>query len=110
MIYLFIYIIGLILIWSIYRSGWLQTLKTVISVIVPSILIILFNIKAGRLIFKSPVIGIFSVLPTSILIFRSSRPLVSKILNWIDKNENNISNKDDFIETEAFTVDDEKIS
>ena len=86
MIYLFLYVIGLILIWSTYRFGWLQTLKTVISVIVPSILIILFNIKAGRLIFKSPIIGIFSVLPTSILIYRSSRPLVFKILNWIDKN------------------------
>tara|TARA_B100000900_G_C20218050_1_gene568663 strand:+ start:260 stop:592 length:333 start_codon:yes stop_codon:yes gene_type:complete len=110
MIYLFLYIIGLLLIWNIYRSGWLQTLKLVVSVIVPSFLIILFNLKAGRLIFKSPIVGIFSILPTSIFIFRGSQPLVSFILNFIERNENNISNKSDFIETEAFTVEDEEIS
>ena len=110
MTYVFLYIIGLILIWNVYRLGWLQTLKLVISVIVPSILIILFNIKAGRLIFKSPIIGLFSILPTSIFIYRGSRPLVSQILNWIDRSENNISNQEVVIETEAFTVEDEKKS
>ena len=110
MIYLFLYIIGLLLIWNIYRSGWLQTLKLIVSVIVPSFLIILFNLKAGRLIFKSPIIGIFSILPTSIFIFRGSKPLVSQILNFIDKKENNISNESDFIETEAFTIEDEENS
>tara|TARA_B100000965_G_scaffold259212_1_gene218503 strand:- start:39 stop:371 length:333 start_codon:yes stop_codon:yes gene_type:complete len=110
MFYLFLYLTGLILIWNIYRSGWLQTLKLVISVFIPSLLIVLFNIKAGRLIFRSPIIGIFSILPTSIFIYRGSRPFVSQILNWIDKNENNISNQDDIIETEAFTVDDENNS
>ena len=110
MIYLFLYIVGLLLIWNIYRTGWLQTLKLIISVIVPSFLIILFNLKAGRLIFKSPIIGIFSILPTSIFIFRGSKPLVSQILNFIDKNQNNNSDESDFIETEAFTVEDEEIS
>ena len=105
MIYLFIYAIGMLLIWSIYRTGWQQTLKLVISVLVPSLLIILFNIKAGRLIFKSPIIGIISILPTSIFIYNGSKPLVSKIINWIDRDQNNISNQDDFIETEAFTVE-----
>ena len=98
MIYLFLYIIGLILIWNIYRTGLRQTLKLVISVLVPSLLIILFNIKAGRLIFKSPIIGIISILPTSIFIYNGSKPLVSKIINWIDRDQNNISNQDDFIE------------
>ena len=107
MIYLFIYAIGMLLIWSIYKTGWQQTLKLVISVLVPSLLIILFNIKAGRLIFKSPIIGIISILPTSIFIYNGSKPLVSKIINWIDRDQNNISNQDDFIETEAFTVDDD---
>ena len=110
MIYLFLYVIGLLLIWNIYRSGWLQTLKLIVSVIVPSFLIILFNLKAGKLIFKSPIIGIFSILPTSIFIFRGSKPLVSQILNFIDKKENNISNESDFIETEAFTIEDEENS
>ena len=109
MIYLFLYVIGLILIWYLYKYGWQQTLKLVISVVVPSFLIILFNIKAGRLIFKSPIVGIFSILPTSIFIYRGSKPLVSQIINWIDKNETNPPNQSDFIETEAFTVDDEEI-
>ncbi len=107
MIYLFLYAIGMLLIWSIYRTGWQQTLKLVISVLVPSLLIILFNIKAGRLIFKSPIIGIISILPTSIFIYNGSKPLVSKIINWIDRDQNNISNQDDFIETEAFTVEED---
>ena len=110
MIYLFFYIIGLTLIWSIYRTGWQQTFKLVIAVLIPSVLIIIFNIKAGRLIFKSPIFGVLSVLPTSIFIYRGSKPLVSKIINWIDRNEDNFSKHDDFIETEAFTVDDDQIS
>ena len=107
MIYLFLYIIGLILIWNIYRTGLRQTLKLVISVLVPSLLIILFNIKAGRLIFKSPIIGIISILPTSLFIYNGSKPLVAKIINWIDIDENNNLNQDDFIETEAVSVDED---
>jgi len=107
MIYLFLYIIGLILIWNIYRTGLRQTLKLVISVLVPSLLIILFNIKAGRLIFKSPIIGIISILPTSLFIYNGSKPLVAKIINWIDIDENNNLNQDDFIETEAVSIDDD---
>ena len=45
MTYLFLYVVGIILIWWIYRVGWLEALKTVVKVIVPSALIILFNIK-----------------------------------------------------------------
>ena len=75
MTYLFLYIVGIILIWWIYRVGWLEALKTVVKVIVPSALIILFNIKAGRLLFKSPVVGLLSALPTSIFIFRGSLPV-----------------------------------
>ena len=84
MTYLFFYIVGIILIWWTYRVGWLEALKTVVKVIVPSALIILFNIKAGRLLFKSPVVGLLSALPTSIFIFRGSLPLVSYINNWIE--------------------------
>ena len=107
MIYLFLYIIGLILIWNIYRTGLRQTLKLVISVLVPSLLIILFNIKAGRLIFKSPIIGIISILPTSLFIYNGSKPLVAKIINWIDIDENNNLNQDDVIETEAVSIDED---
>ena len=34
MTYLFLYIVGIILIWWIYRVGWLEALKTVVKVIV----------------------------------------------------------------------------
>ena len=105
MTYLFLYVIGIILIWWTYRVGWLEALKTVIKVLVPSAFIILFNIKGGRLLFKSPVFGLLSVLPTSIFIYRGSLPLVSFINNWI---ENKIR-KDyytEVIETDSVAVDD----
>ena len=107
MTYLFLYVIGLVLIWYIYKVGWLETLKTSISVITPSILIILFNLKAGRLLFKSPVLGIISILPTSIVIFRGSRPLVSFFLKYIDNKFSNSDSIDDAIDTESTPVDDE---
>ena len=105
MTYLFLYIFGIILMWWIYRVGWLEALKTVVKVIVPSALIILFNIKAGRLLFKSPVVGLFSALPTSIFIFRGSAPLVSFINNWI---ENKINKYDDseVIDSDSVPLDD----
>ena len=100
MTYLFIYLLGIILIWWIYRVGWLEALKTVIKVIVPSLLIILFNIKAGRLLFKNPIVGLLSTLP----IYRGSQPLVAYINNWI---ENKISNQDvsEVIDTDSIPLD-----
>ena len=106
MIYVFLYIIGLLLIWYVYKVGWLAALKTVISIIVPSFLIILFNAKAGRLLFKSPVIGIVSALPTSIFIFRGSKPLVTLINNWIETKFNFIDSQKEVIDTESYPVDD----
>ena len=105
MTYLFLYIVCIILIWWTYRVGWLEALKTVVKVIVPSVLIILFNIKAGRLLFKSPVVGLLSALPTSIFIFRGSLPLASYINNWI---ENKINKYDDseVIDTDSVPLDD----
>ena len=105
MTYLFIYVIGIILIWWTYRVGWLEALKTVIKVLVPSAFIILFNIKGGRLLFKSPVFGVLSVLPTSIFIFRVSLPLVSFINNWIE-NKRRKDYYTEVIETDSVAVDD----
>ena len=106
MTYVFLYLIGLLLIWYVYKVGWLAALKTGISIIVPSFLIILFNAKAGRLLFKSPVIGIVSALPTSIFIFRGSRPLVTLINNWIETKFNFIDSQKEVIDTESYPVDD----
>ncbi len=106
MTYVFLYLIGLLLIWYVYKVGWLAALKTGISIIVPSFLIILFNAKAGRLLFKSPVIGIVSALPTSIFIFRGSKPLVTLINNWIENKFNFIDSQKEVIDTESYPVDD----
>ena len=106
MTYLFLYIIGLLVIWYIYKVGWIEALKLVVSVLIPSILIILFNIKAGRLLFKSPIIGIISALPTSIFIYRGSKPLVFKINNWIDHKKNSFDSGNDAIDTESIPIDD----
>ena len=106
MTYVFLYLIGLLLIWYVYKVGWLAALKTVISIIVPSFLIILFNAKAGRLLFKSPVIGIVSALPTSIFIFRGSKPLVTLINNWIEIKFNFIDSQKEVIDTESYPVED----
>ena len=105
MTYLFLYIVGIILIWYIYKVGWIEAVKTSVSIIIPSILIILFNIKAGKLIFKSPIIGIFSVLPTSIFIFQGSKPIVNKINSWITSKKVD-ENYDQVYETEATSIDD----
>ena len=105
MIYLFLYTIGLIAIWYIYRVGWIVAVKTIISIIIPSLLIVLFNLKAGRFIFRNPVLGIISSLPTAILIFRGSKPLVSFINNSIDKNINDNIDSEDVIETESVPLD-----
>ena len=106
MTYVFLYLIGLLLIWYVYKVGWLAALKTVISIIVPSFLIILFNAKAGRLLFKSPVIGVVSALPTSIFIFRGSKPLVTLINNWIEAKFNFIDSQKEVIDAESYPVDD----
>tara|TARA_B100000900_G_scaffold412285_1_gene433748 strand:+ start:1118 stop:1435 length:318 start_codon:yes stop_codon:yes gene_type:complete len=105
MTYLFLYVVGIILIWWTYRVGWFEALKTVIKVVVPSILIIIFNIKAGKLLFKSPVVGLLSTLPTSIFIYRGSLPLVAYINNWIE-NKRNQYDDSEVIETESIPLDD----
>ena len=106
MTYLFLYIVGIGLIWWIYFVGWIEALKTVIKVLVPSILIILFNIKAGRLLFKSPLVGLLSVLPTSIFIYRGSIPLVASIINWIDSKRSKDNDSKEVIDTDSIPLDD----
>ena len=105
MTYLFLYLFVLLFIWWIYRVGWFEALKIVISVIIPSVPIILFNIKAGRLLFRNPIVGILSALPTSIFIFRSSKPLVISINNWIENIRNKQKYSEDVIDTDSIPFD-----
>ena len=101
MTYLILYIAGIATIWWFYKVGWTEALKTVLSILIPSILIILFNIKAGRLIFKNPAIGIISVIPTAIFIYRGSQPLVIAINNWIDRKRNQFVDSQQVVDAEV---------
>ncbi|WP_413678479.1 hypothetical protein [Prochlorococcus sp. MIT 0916] len=101
MTYFILYFFSIASIWWIYRVGWTEALKTILSVLIPSLLIILFNVKAGRLIFKNPAIGIVSVIPTAIFIYRGSQPLVFGINSWIDRKRNEFIDSKEVVDAEV---------
>ena len=101
MTYFILYFFVIASIWWVYRVGWTEALKTLISVLIPSLLIFLFNVKAGRIMFKSPVIGIISVLPTAIFIYRGSKPLVFGINSWIDRKRNEFVDSKEVVDAEV---------
>ena len=101
MTYFLIYFSALALIWWIYHVGWTEAIKTIVSVLIPSVLIILFNVKAGRIIFKNPLVGVISVLPTAIFIYRGSKPLVFGLNNWIDRKRNEFVDAKEVVEAEV---------
>ena len=101
MTYFILYITVIASFWWVYRVGWTEALKTILSVLIPSLLIILFNVKAGRLIFKNPAVGIISVLPTAIFIYRGSRPLVFGINSWIDRKRNEFVDSNEVVDAEV---------
>ena len=103
MTYFILYIACIASMWWVYRVGWTNALKTILSILIPSILIILFNVKAGRLIFKSPAIGIISVLPTAFFIYRGSKPLVTGINSWIDRKRNDFVDSQDVVDAEVIS-------
>ena len=103
MTYLILYIAGIASIWWIYRVGWTEALKTLLSVLIPSIFIIIFNVKAGQLIFKNPAIGLISVLPTAFFIYRGSKPLVFGINSWIDRKRNEFIDSQDVVDAEVIS-------
>ena len=106
MTFLVLYVVSIVSIWWIYRFGWLEAFKTILSVLIPSLLIILFNVKAGRLLFKNPVIGIISALPTAIFIYRGSQPLIIGINKWIDKKNNSFVDMQNIVDTEVISKED----
>ena len=101
MMYFILYIAGIASIWWVYRVGWTEAIKTTLSVLIPSFLIILFNLKAGRLIFKNPVVGIISIIPTALFIFRGSQPLVLGINSWIDRKRNDFVDSKEVVDAEV---------
>tara|TARA_Y100001968_G_scaffold316613_1_gene344684 strand:- start:222 stop:545 length:324 start_codon:yes stop_codon:yes gene_type:complete len=103
MTYLVLYIAGIASIWWVYRVGWIEALKTILSVLIPSLLIILFNIKAGRLIFKNPTVGIVSILPTAFFIYRGSKPIVFGINSWLDRKRSEFVDSKDVVDAEVIS-------
>ena len=93
-------------IWWIYRLGWVEALKLTVSILIPSALIILFNLKAGRLLFKSPIIGIISVLPTALFIYRGSQPLVLGINSWIERKTDGFVDSKKVVDAEVISKED----
>ena len=106
MTYLALYIAGIASIWWISRVGWSEALKTILTILIPSVLIILFNAKAGRLLFRNPIVGIISVLPTAVFIFKASQPLVVGINSWIDKKTNEFVDMKDVVDAEVISKED----
>ena len=103
MTYVVLYIAAISCIWWIYRVGWLEAIKKTLSILIPSALIILFNVKAGRLLFKSPIVGIISIFPTAFFIYRGSLPLVARINNWIETRANEFVENQDVVEAEVIS-------
>ena len=106
MTYVVLYIAFIASIWWAYYIGWKEAIKKILSVLIPSAMIILFNIKAGRLIFKSPIVGIISILPTTIFIYRFSIPLVMAINSWIDRNQKDTVVSQEVVEAEVISKED----
>ena len=97
------YLLLIASIWLIYRFGFYKYLKSIVSVVVPSVFIILFNIKAGRMLFRNPLVGIISFLPTAIFVFKLSQPLVDAINNFIDKIKHNHLEMEDLVDVEVIS-------
>ena len=107
MTYIFLYLLVITFIWWVYQVGWPEALKRIISILIPSVLIILFNIKAGRLLFRSPFLGILSVLPTTIFIYRGTQPFVDGINSWIDRKTNEyVDDSIDVVEAKVISKED----
>ena len=106
MTYIILYIAGIVCIWWIYRVGWKEALKEIVRILIPSALIILLNVKAGRFIYRSPVVGILSIIPTAIFIYRGSLPLTTAINRWIDVKVNNIVEEQDIVDAEVISKED----
>ena len=106
MTYLVLYFAIILSIWWIYRVGWSDALKQILRVLIPSVLIILLNLKAGRLLFRNPVVGIISFLPTAFFVYRGSQPLVGFIESWIDSQNNDLVTSENVVEAEVISRED----
>ena len=106
MTYLYLYILVIASMFLVYRFGWLEAIKSILRILIPSGLIILFNLKAGSLLFKSPILGIMSFIPTAILIFKGSQPLVNALQTWLDRTKDSFAVSNDVVDAELISKED----
>ncbi len=106
MAYIVLYLAFVASIFWIWRVGWSEALKKIISVLIPSTLIILLNLKAGRIIFRSPFVGVISFLPTAFFVYRFSQPFVTGVNNWIDRKSNNFGDSQEIVDIEVISKED----
>jgi len=106
MIYIFLYIAGITAVWWVYRVGWLEALKTMVRIFIPATLIIIFNAKAGKLLFRNPLLGIISIIPTAVLIYNASEPIVVKINSWLSREPDAFIDTKDVVDAEVISKED----
>ncbi len=82
------YIIIVVLLLFASKSGWWEVLKKLVAVFIPLSAIILINIRLAPILFRSPLIGLLSMLPNIYFIFKITSPIVNKINSWIDVKRN----------------------
>ena len=106
MAYLALYIVCIAFIFRGSRVGWLNAVQRMLSILLPSLLIILFTVRAGHLIFRSPLVGLISILLTTFLIYHGSKPLVNAINSWLESKTNGCVDLKDVVEVEVVSKED----
>ena len=106
MVYLALYIAVVASLWWSSRVGLSKALETILSVLIPTALIVLVNARFGRLLFRNPLVGIISILPTAVFIYRASQPLVVGINSWIHRKTNDFVGSPDVVEVEVISKED----
>ena len=56
--------------------------------------------------FKNTIFGVISVLPTAVLIYRASQPLVAGINSWIDRKPNDFVDSQEVVDAEVISKED----
>ena len=106
MIYFALYIFAIATIWWMYSLGFKESLKQLISVLVPTVLIIIFNLKAGKFIFKNPLLGFISILPTALFIYQVTKPLIVSVNNSIENSFRNNEDDEHVVEVDVISKED----
>lgn len=106
MTYIALYIFFVSFIWWGYRLGWAEALKKIISILIPSILIIFVNIRFSKLILSNPLIGLISVLPTAVIVYKYSKPTVDSINSWIDRKRDQFVDSQDIVDADVISNED----